>query len=83
MPQVLMLSGADRDLRDGAGRTPIALAAAAGQEECVEGAQLDPALPAVLRSFLQQRLPLLVPLLRQPCATRSYCSDAACPFPQC
>ena len=32
-----MLSGADRDLRDGAGRTPIALAAAAGQEECVEG----------------------------------------------
>ncbi|KAI7836569.1 hypothetical protein COHA_009586 [Chlorella ohadii] len=34
--KVLMLSGADRDLRDGAGRTPIALAAAAGQEECVE-----------------------------------------------
>lgn len=34
--QVLLLWGADRDLPDADGRTPIWLAAAAGESECVE-----------------------------------------------
>lgn len=35
-PQFLLISGADRDLPDSAGRTPFFCAAEAGQEECLE-----------------------------------------------